>query len=321
MSSSSSAASPSPSRPLHHAVSPSKRRYCALILFKDRHLAWHVTHTVNWPEPGVMVPRLLDVAVADINFANLGPSWTGRSASRVRGYVVVVGLMVAWVPLVASTGALSQLDSFARFTDHARVILTWPPWVKGLVQGLAPQLAVRALLTLFPVLLRLVVQWQNFPTKVGEEIAFHRWLGRFQFLFLFFIVSISVAVMTVTAELVTSVNSIPFILARNLPKAATYFCSYLVTQTLVSCGMDLCQSGALLRQTLKAMPQRLRASIPETDSVPVIRWGAMYPDLEIMASIGKSPLDGDGLVEHTFRAGRRDRSLTHHHVTVLIMLR
>ncbi|KEF50803.1 uncharacterized protein A1O9_13146 [Exophiala aquamarina CBS 119918] len=267
----------------HQSLLRLKGSPSALIQFKDGRIAWYVAHTVSWPQAGHMRPHLLDGSVDDLVFENLGPSWEAAGSSSAVGSVVIAASMALCAPLISMTGTLSQLDSVARLVPHGQVILAWPSWLKGLVQGVAPQLAVTCILGIFPHVLRAIVRRQRRPTALEVELAVDKWYYDFLFVFLVLNVSISVAVTTLLAQVADNVRSIPFILAENLPKAATYFSSYVVTSTLLACGRDLSQQISLLRYAVgRLWSPRWTSPSPTLDS---LQWGFVYPRVEIVACI------------------------------------
>lgn len=94
-------------------------------------------------------------------------------------------------------------------------------------------------------------------------------------------VSISSSVTTMIPEILGDVQSVPSILARNLPKACNYFYSYLLLQAVTQCVMVLFQlPGSLWTWLIRSE----KSILPK-----LVQWSFVYPVFTNLTCICKFP--------------------------------
>jgi len=108
-------------------------------------------------------------------------------------------------------------------------------------QGILPPLLLSLLLTLVPIIFRLLVKQQGVPTGNARELGVQDWYFGFLFIQVFFVVTLTGGLTTFFATLASNPGQVTENLAKNLPRAANYFFSYLMLQSLGN------SSGALLQ--------------------------------------------------------------------------
>ena len=260
----------------------------AFIQFNHQIAAHMACQSVNHHMPKQMAPRMVEISPDDVIWDNMSITWW---QSYVRTFIVLVlicGLIIGWAIPVSFTGSLSQVQYLANTFTWLGWLARAPNWILAIIQGILPQAILAILLFLLPMILRLLARTQGVPTGVAVEISVQKFYFGFLFVQVFLVVSISTTITTVVQEIANSPQSIPTILAENIPKAANYFFSYLLLQALSTSAGALLQVfeiiswfilGPLLDSTARQKWQR-QINLPQT------QWGTFFPVYTNLAAIG-----------------------------------
>ncbi|KAK6365598.1 hypothetical protein LTR64_008722 [Lithohypha guttulata] len=213
---------------------------------------------------------------------NLAQSWSRAEWSKVGVRLVLVALIALWTLPMAATGGLSQLASFLQIIGNFRM----PKSLLGVLQGVLPSIATSMLLSIFPTLLRYIVDKAHHATTTARELTILKYHFMFLFIQLFLVASIGSALLPTLFELLNAgVVELPRILARNLPLAGNYYMSYILIQ-----GFSLAASTLLpwkhivgrlwSRATAKTPRQRQDAAGSVASQ---LHWGDLYAFYSILA--------------------------------------
>lgn len=203
------------------------------------------------------------------------------NALRTMGITAVLNtLAIFWAIPISMTGLLSQLVYLDAINSS----------LKGLsdrqlsaIQGLAPQAALSILMYCFPLVIRFLVKGYPAFEPSNIEVLIQRYYFIFLYVQVFLVVSISSSVTTMMPEILSDVQSIPSILARNLPKASNYFFSYLLLQAATQCVMVLFQLPESLGTCLVQGKKRL---FPKP-----VQWSFVYPVFTNLICICTHPVN------------------------------
>ncbi|KAH1371827.1 hypothetical protein KXV22_001701 [Aspergillus fumigatus] len=164
------------------------------------------------------------------------------------------------------TGLLSQLS----YLDTISIDLAdLSEWQVSAIQGLAPQAALSLLMYCFPYIICALSNFFVHFEGSSVETLIQRHYFTFLYVQLFLVVSISSGITTMIPDLVSGFQSIPLILARNLPKSSNYFFSYLILQAVV-------QTSTILFQLPDGLWRGLRRGQAK-HSMKRVRWSLVYP--------------------------------------------
>jgi Calcium-dependent channel, 7TM region, putative phosphate/Cytosolic domain of 10TM putative phosphate transporter/Late exocytosis, associated with Golgi transport len=255
----------------------------ALLQFDHKRSAELIAHSVFYTST---VPRLLRSRFENIIFDNLGITSYEEQIRYVVSTLLCMAATASWAFPVALTGILSQVTYLSHLPSVSRVLAVVPRWVLGPIQGVIPQILASLLMTLFPYVLRLIVNLNRLPTAVEVELRMQNLYFVFLFIHLFLTVSISAGLTTLVALLVDSTRSVPLILAQNLPKASNYFLSYILTQSFLFATIVLLQLGAFFRLLRSQFFVQTPRRVVYNDR-PRTQWGIVYPVYTNLACIGK----------------------------------
>ncbi len=164
----------------------------------------------------------------DVKWENLSKKWWAGYAQTALGVVSAAALILAWSIPVALTGVISQIAYLTALLPWLRWIDALPAWLLGCIQGILPQVMLTVLAMLLPYVLRIIAERQGLLTEVAVELSLQNTYFTFLFAQVFLTVSLSSNITAVVEQLLHGLDSVPAVLASNLPKASNYFFSYLL---------------------------------------------------------------------------------------------
>ncbi len=129
--------------------------------------------------------------------------------------------------------------------------------------GVLSQLILTLLTMLLPLILRAITRRQGLLTEVAVELSLQKYYFAFLFMQVFLTVSLSSSITAVAQEILHGLDSLPTILATNLPKASNYFFSYLLLRGFSVSAGSLLQMGGLINWIVLA---------PITSHTPRQKW-------------------------------------------------
>ncbi|CAK7268872.1 hypothetical protein SEPCBS57363_003314 [Sporothrix epigloea] len=253
----------------------------AFIQFNNQVAAHMACQSVTHHVPKHMSPRVVEVSPGDVNWDNMAIRWWDGWLRTSIVVGVVFGMAILWAFPVAFTSSLSQIDSLVNK-------YSWLAWIKEnhltytvakAVAGVLPALLLALLLAFVPILLGILANFQG--AKTGSQKAEYVQMYYFFFLFVqvFLVISIASGAITTLQDTVNNVQSVPETLAKNLPKAANYFFSYMILQALSTSSGTLLQITVLLVWYVLAriVDGTARSKWRRQTTLPTITWGSFFP--------------------------------------------
>ena len=260
----------------------------AFVQFNHQVAAHMACQAVSHHTPNQMTPRIVEISPDDVLWDNMSIKWWEAYIRTAAVLILIVGLIIGWAFPVTFTGLLSQIQYLENYKH-----LTWlrkiPEGVKSIIQGILPPLLLTLLLGLLPVILRLLARVQGGPTGMSVELTVQNYYFAFLFVQVFLVVSISSGFTTVLTEISEGPQSVPSILAANLPKASNYFFSYMILQAFSVSAAALVQLMALFKWFVLAplMDDTARKKWARQTNLPDVRWGTFFPVYTNLAAIGE----------------------------------
>ncbi|MCJ1384779.1 hypothetical protein MMC17_007897 [Xylographa soralifera] len=260
----------------------------AFIQFNHQVAAHMACQSVTHHMPKQMAPRMVEISPDDVIWDNMSITWWESYIRTVVVLVLIIGLVIGWAIPVSFTGTLSQIQYLSQTLSWLSWLQRVPAVILAVIQGLLPQLLLALLLLVLPIILRLLAKNQGVPTGMAVEISVQKFYFGFLFVQVFLIVSISTTITTVVAQIAASPQSIPAILAENIPKAANYFFSYLILQALSVSAGALLQVGELLSWFILGplLDGTARKKWARQMNLPTTQWGTFFPVFTNLAAIG-----------------------------------
>ena len=262
----------------------------AFVQFNHQVAAHMACQAVSHHTPNQMAPRLVEISPDDVIWDNMSIRWWESYFRTTIVIFLIIGLIIGWAFPVTFTGLLSQVKYLTNTYHWLEWLGRAPTWVLSIVQGLLPTLFLAGLLALLPVILRFLARSQGDHTGMAVELSVQTYYFAFLFVQVFLVVSISSGITTVLDQISKGPQSVPAILASNLPKASNYFFSYMLLQALSVSAGALVQVGGLIKWFLLApiLDNTARQKWARQTNLPDMRWGTFFPVYTNLAAIGKS---------------------------------
>lgn len=240
---------------------------------------------------------MIEVSPHDVVWDNMAFPWWQTLLRSFLVIAIVCTMIFLWAIPVAFTASLGQLDTiiedsglFPNLSEHENL----DRFIKALA-GVLPAAVLGLLLVLIPLILTFLAGLKGERTGAKKS----EFVQIFYFVFLFVQVFLVVSITTFFAAEIgtfinniadnfTSVQSVLNLLAKNLPKAANYFFSYMVLQALSTSSGTLLQIGALFMWYIigPMFDSTARNKWTRNTNLNTVRWGALFPVYTNFACIG-----------------------------------
>lgn len=260
----------------------------AFIQFNTQEATYMACQSLVRCTPLCFRPQYLEASPMDVKWENLSKKWWARYAQTALGVVSAAALILAWSIPVALTGVISQIAYLTALLPWLRWIDALPAWLLGCIQGILPQVMLTALTMLLPYVLRIIAERQGLLTEVAVELSLQNTYFTFLFAQVFLTVSLSSSITAVVEQLLHGLDSVPAVLASNLPKASNYFFSYLLLRCFSVSASSLLQISRLIDWCTLARIRNLtpRQKWEKQTSLPQMQWGTLFPVYTNLACIG-----------------------------------
>ena len=257
----------------------------AFIQFKRPVDAHIVCQSVAYHKPYQCCPQQADITPTAVVWKYVSVRWWERHLRTLVVVAAIVALIIGWTVPVAFTGFLSQLGSLT-------TLLPWlthiPPWLFGVIQGALPQTLLLILTLQLPNIIKQLTQYQGFASSRDVELAVQRYYFCFLFTQVFLTVALSSSVTTLLENIYHGFDSVPEVLATNLPKSSNYFLSYLLLHAFSMSASQLAQIGGLVQRFVLSplLDSTPRQKFKRRSSLSRVSWGTTYPVYTNLACIG-----------------------------------
>ncbi|KAG9528591.1 DUF221-domain-containing protein, partial [Aureobasidium melanogenum] len=239
-----------------------------------------------------MAPRYTGMTPGEIIWSNLRIKWWERVLRVTATVSFVVALIVFWSFPVAAVGFISNLDNLKDWDSGNppttfKEGFTWLNWllalpqvIFGVVSGLLPTVALAILMSVLPIILRLMARLGGDPSLSAVELTVQNTYFGFQVVQVFLVATLGSAASSALGSILPNhINQIPTLLASSIPKASNFYLSYFVLQGLgVVSGTLLNLSGLVVFIILgKFLDNTPRKMYKRWTSLSSMSWGTVFP--------------------------------------------
>lgn len=259
----------------------------AFIQFNNQVAAHMACQSVTHHVPRQMTPRVVEVAPHDVIWENMAITWWDEWLRFAIVLALIVGMVILFIfPVVLSSG-VSQIDTLVEaapllsFLSRNEKVYNF----LKLVSGVLPAIILAIILAVVPLIFNYLAKLQGAKTGAQRSESVQVYYFAFLFFLLFLVVGLSTsAVSTLTAffsanDAVNQVVGIPELLAKNLPKSANYFFTYMILQALSVSSGTLMQIGTLIVWYIlgRLLDNTARAKWKRQTELPNVNWGSFFP--------------------------------------------
>ena len=246
--------------------------------------------------PKQMAPRVVEISPRDVDWSNMAVTWWQEWTKTLIVWVIIAAMLFLWAIPVAWTAALGQLDQLIRNNEWLH-FLEENDTVRNLakvIAGVLPAVFLALLLFVVPVILNMLGAYKGLKTGAQRTEFVQTFYFVFLFVQVFLIVSIASFFAASIDKLVKnlsdlrSVSDVLDLLAKNLPKAANYFFSYMILQAMSVSSGTLLQIGTLFVWYILAriMDSTARNKWTRNTKLNTVTWGKFFPIYTNFACIG-----------------------------------
>lgn len=265
----------------------------ALVEFYSPYAAILAHQSIAYSRPFSFLTHFVGTSGNSILWDNLDQSVWQFYWRSFLAWAIVVLTITGWAVPIAFTGSLSQISYLSSTIPGFTGLSAIPTWLLGPIVGILPQMLLVILLTFVPVLFRTAALFQGYCTVGDTELAVQRYYFCFLFVQVFLTVSISSSITTIIRQIYHGIDSVPTMLATNLPKSSNYFLSYLLLQALSISSSRLLRPPGLvrwlfLRHAANATP---RQKWRHEAVLQPPQWGTIFPVFTNLACIGERLVD------------------------------
>ncbi|ETW77979.1 hypothetical protein HETIRDRAFT_324961, partial [Heterobasidion irregulare TC 32-1] len=261
----------------------------AFILF-NRQIAAHLAAaglTHHGPYRMASAGKYVEVGPEDVIWENLGMNPYERRIRMAIGWAITLGLIILWAFPVAFVGAVSNIHSLCIKYHWLAWVCDLPDVVVGIISGILPPVLLAILFMLLPIVLRLLARLEGIPKRTGLELSLMDRFFIFEVINGFLIVTLSSGIIAALPQLADNISSAPTLLAQNLPKASTFFLTYIMLQGLSGTAGGFLQAVTLILYYVKLI---LLGSTPRSVynlkyGARSVNWGTLFPQTTLLVVI------------------------------------
>ncbi|RIA89933.1 hypothetical protein C1645_771079 [Glomus cerebriforme] len=235
------------------------------------------------------IPKLTNISPDDVIWENLNLTSTQRMIRRVISLTVVTALVILWIPAVTFVASVSTLSELAKIPGlkFLNGINGKFPALVGIIQGILPAVALAILMWLLPVILRFLSRFEGIVTNSGVDLSLQSKYFFYLVMNVLLVTSFANGIFNSLPDLINSPTKIVEILANNLPRASTFFLTYVLL-TITSCSLEISQITPLI---VNFILKRLLAKTPRQiwdmeKTMPFQDWGTGFPPHVLIACVG-----------------------------------
>ncbi|CAD6892990.1 unnamed protein product [Tilletia laevis] len=278
------------------AVSTDYKKYpprnAAFILFKTQIAAQFAVNAQAHHLPYRMYERYMGAHPNDIVWSNLNMNPYEKRIRTAIGWAFTLGLVLFWTIPISFVGIFSNISGLAEKVHFLKFLNADSLKVPlGIFQGVLPTIMLAVLNMLLPIVLRLSARLSGIPTKTGIELSFMTRFFLFQIIqnFLFLtLVSGSIANVTGFVQSIAEQPiAFPGMIAEAIPKAATFFLSFIALQGLTGAASGFLRIVPLIVYYVKLV---LLGSTPRkvwhiNHDMGAVAWGTLFPTTTLITVI------------------------------------
>ncbi|KAI9314996.1 hypothetical protein BX666DRAFT_1861683 [Dichotomocladium elegans] len=258
----------------------------AFIEFNQQIAAHMAAQCVSHSAELQMAPRCIQIAPTDIIWDNMNVRSYERLLRRGVSWIITSAIVIFWAIPVTFVQAVSNIESLSKILPFLSALNTLPPTAVGIIQGILPAVALAILISLVPVVFRILSTLEGIPQKSMVDLSLMHKYFFFLFVDVVLVSTIAGGVFQALSALKDNPLSIINTLAETLPKASTFFITYVMLQAFTS-GQTLLQLVPLiLSYLLPFLGKTPRQIYMRKRTLSNIQLGTLIPQHTVIFVLG-----------------------------------
>ncbi|KAI9228257.1 MAG: hypothetical protein DHS80DRAFT_15887, partial [Piptocephalis tieghemiana] len=259
----------------------------AFVTFEDQRSAHLAAQSVIGASALRMSQKFVDVAPEDVMWPQLSVGGFERWGRILVSWLLTILLVILWGVIVTVVSGVANLDNLARTFDFLKPVTQWDTKIVGIIQGVIPAVVLGIVLSLPPVILRLLTCFQGIPLYSRVELSMMHKYFFFLVINVLLVVAFSGGLFKTIGILNQGFSAVIKALGEQMPSAANFFLSYVLLLTLSSAAKELLSGPAIVIEWVKLRflgktPRKVQGIL----SMDGLSWGTLFPQQVIVFSIG-----------------------------------
>ena len=257
------------------------------VEYKDQATAHQAFQQVRHPDPFAMQPKYIGVQPKEVIWQNLTLDPSLRITYSYIAVGVAIAIIVLWSIPVGIIGTISNINYLTDKVRFLRFLNKLPAPILGLITGLVPPLLLSYVVSYVPYFFKWLATISGAPTTKEASKWAQKWNFVFQVVQVFLITTFSSGVAAVATKISNDPQSVPRLLAKNLPKASNFYLTYFIIQGIGSASKNIINYSDLFQYlfyynvTSKTPRQKYNTYI----KMKGISWFNAYPKFTNLAII------------------------------------
>ncbi|KAI8354118.1 hypothetical protein EDC96DRAFT_554294 [Choanephora cucurbitarum] len=262
----------------------------AFIEFNEQVAAHMAAQSLLHKSPMNMAPRYIQVAPSDIIWQNTNIRSHERMIRRFLSFAATTAIIIFWAAPVVFVQAVANIETLSKAIPFLEGINNLGPTAVGIIQGILPAVALSILIALVPIIFTILSTQEGIPQRSFVELSLLHKFFFFQLIDVVLISTVSAGVMTMAEQLADLAQN-PFgiinILSVNLPKASTFFITFVMLQATNQSGQTLLQLVPfILSFILPLLSTTPRDMYNRKKTCPNINLGTLIPSQTVIFILG-----------------------------------
>ncbi|KAF2158448.1 hypothetical protein M409DRAFT_61651 [Zasmidium cellare ATCC 36951] len=219
----------------------------AFVQFHSELAASLCCQAIAHDKPRCMMPRGVGIEPDTIIWDHLGLTWWQRAVRVIFVFCLLSTLIALYSVPIALTSFLAKISLLAEVAPWLSWVRRTPAPVVSIVQGILPPTFLNIMLATVPMLIRRLVQSEGPPDTAVAERHVQHWFFLFLLVQVFFVVTLSGSLAETAVGLAGDAAQTLQHILSSIPKASTFFLSYMAVEGLSTSASTLLQVDSLAR--------------------------------------------------------------------------
>lgn len=256
------------------------------VQFNNKLSSFIASRSINTGVSSNPANKVFDrVHPADIIWSNLNTESLSHKISLWGATVLNFVFVFGWAAPIATVTIMTQAEVMSEWMPKVHWLVQ-SPRVTQIMSSVLTPLMVSCLTCMVPVIFRFLARMKGFPTRTRVEMDVQKYLFLFMFFQLFLIVTLATGLPGLILKTLVNTSEGAITLANSLPKATSFFISYLMASCLTTGGNTLLQSQQLFIALWSYKQARTpRQKLRNHCRYSTIYWGSVFPTVTNVGAI------------------------------------
>lgn len=239
----------------------------------------------------VLLKTSIEVLPDDVIWSNLSINPYQRKARTFVSIGLTTVLIIFWTIPMALVGFISNIDSLSNWTVNGTKPFGWiqkiPAVPLGIVKAVLPSAALAILFMILPIILRIWIKLQGETRKSEVELKLFSRYWLFWIIQGFLVVTLASGILPALANISSTLNSIPTLLANQLPGANIFFLVFILTATWASAAKTLARLVPYIMWLLRGFlaGSTPRKAFTQKYKMDSFTWSTTMPNICLIVAV------------------------------------